>query len=276
MSTNQIAIYQATRQGRARMDCAAETLTAVAEQQPGVYTVARSYSGNRVLCFERHLARLEESAQLSGIPLALDRAWLRGALRACLEELGYPEVRFCVSVPADAPDVYYLAFEPLHPVPERVLRAGVSVYTTDLNRHTPRAKSTGWIAARREARAALPADAYEGLLTGPDGAILEGTESNFYAVLDGALRTAGEGVLGGTARAVLLEVAPAVIPVRLQPATLADLPRLDEALLTSSSRGVVPITRINGQPVGDGRPGPITEALRQRYDAWAEAHLEPL
>ncbi len=276
MIDNCIPVYQLAGEALTRLSVDARALTDVAEQQPGVYTITRTYHGDRVLRFDLHLARLEESARAAGIRLAFDHRWLRAALRACVRELAYPETRFCISVSGAQPDVFYLAFEPLAPLPETVLREGVTVYTVCAKRQTPHAKSTRWIARRREARQSLPADAYEGLLVGMGGAILEGMSSNFYAVLGGELRTAGEGVLGGTARAVLLEVAPEVLQVRMQPVTLADLPHLDEALLTSSSRGVVPIARIDRHPVGDGRPGPVSAALRQRYDAWAEAHLEPL
>jgi branched-subunit amino acid aminotransferase/4-amino-4-deoxychorismate lyase len=56
----------------------------------------------------------------------------------------------------------------------------------------------------------------------------------------------------------------------------ADIPRLSEAMLTSSGRGVVPISLIDGQPVGDGRVGPLVSAIRERYDAWTGAHIEPI
>lgn len=276
MSSTRIAVYQLNQEALTPLTFDSLALTDVAEQRPGVYTITRTYQGDRVLRFDLHIKRLEESANLLGIPLALDRAWLRDALRRCVEQLNYPETRFCISVPRGEPTTLYLAFEPLNPLPDAVWRDGVSVHTIRAQRHKPHAKSTEWIALRREMRQALPPDAYEGLLIGPDNLILEGMSSNFFAVLNGELRTAGEGVLNGTARAVLLEVAPAVLPVRLQPVTLDDAPRLDEALLTSSSRGVIPVTRINGAPVHDGRPGPIAAALRARYDAWAEAHLEPL
>ncbi|NJL93532.1 MAG: hypothetical protein HC915_07270 [Anaerolineae bacterium] len=51
---------------------------------------------------------------------------------------------------------------------------------------------------------------------------------------------------------------------------------MDEAFLTSSSRGVLPIVMIDDQPIGAGAPGVLTRELQQRYDAWTEAHLEPI
>lgn len=274
MNETQIVAYQLTLNRAVRLDIRLERLTDLAAAHPGVYTVTRTYHHDMVLAFRRHLVRLDESAQLSGIDVDLKHRWLRATVKHCIDETGFDDTRFCLSVSTKGS--CYLALEPFRPVPEALQRDGVTVYTVRARRRTPRAKSTAWIGIRRELRRALPAGAYEGILLGPDKALLEGMRSNFYAVSGGVLRTAGEGVLGGTARAALLEIAPEVVSVRLEPVTLADLPHLAEAMLSSSSRGVVPITHIDDQLVNGGQPGPITQTLATRYNAWTEAHLEPL
>jgi branched-chain amino acid aminotransferase len=273
----QIIVYQLTHQTLNLLDTRPALLTDIAAQHPGIYTIARTYYQNRVLNFTHHLERLRHSAQLTGIALPETLVHnLREALRRCIDAAGFENTRFCISVPRAEPGICYLALEPFRPVPEAIKRAGVSVYTVNLEREIPQAKWTEWIGIRREARQDLPSDAYEAILLGQGDTLLEGTGSNFYAVMDGELYTAGEGVLDGTARAGLLEVAPAVLPVHLHAATLDDLLHLSEAMLTSSSRGVVPVVRIDGKPVNGGAPGPFTEALSRRYDDWVEAHLEPL
>ncbi len=276
MNQTSIAVYRHNQHDLTRLDIAPHCLTDVAASYPGIYTIARTYYHNKVLGFDQHLARLEESAHILNIPLQLDRARLRAHLRRCVDECGFTDTRFCISIPGTSPDTYHLALEALREVDETDRQNGVRAYTIRQMRDTPRAKSTAWIEIRRTLRQTLPNDAYEALLLGPNDTLLEGTGSNFYAVLDGELRTAGQGMLSGTARAGLLRVAPALLSVHTEAVRLPDLPRLDEAMLTSSSRGVVPITYINGEPINGGRPGPITQALSARYDAWAEAHLEPL
>lgn len=253
----------------------AASLAEAARYEPnGVYTVARTYHRTMALCLDAHWDRLEESARLLGIPLRLDRQSARDALRQLILEAGYPESRFRITVPADAPDHLYFAIEPFKDVPPEVRANGARVQSVNGQRSTPRAKNTAWMEAR--AHLSLPAGIYEGLLIGPDGAILEGMSSNFYAVLNGALYTAQGAVLPGISRRVTLEVAPEVLPVRLEPVRLADVPRLQEAFLTSAGRGVVPIVEIDGQQVNGGRPGPFTRAIEQRYNAWVEAHLEKI
>jgi branched-chain amino acid aminotransferase len=249
---------------------------AISHEPQGVYTVARTFHGDHALLLDAHLDRLDESARLVGIPLRLDRARLRAAMREILHGAGYSDAKFRITVPRSAPDRVYLAFEPYQPVPEPVQRQGAQVLTVPLKRTHPAAKTTEWMSARRPAYDNLPPGVYEGILVSEDGKLLEGLSSNFYGVLDGVLYTAGEGVLAGITRAAVLRCVPDHLPVVMTAIHRDDIPRLSEALLTSSGRGVVPITGIDGQPVGDGRVGPLVSAIRERYDAWAEAHLEPI
>jgi branched-subunit amino acid aminotransferase/4-amino-4-deoxychorismate lyase len=106
--------------------------------------------------------------------------------------------------------------------------------------------------------------------------LLEGFSSNFYGVLDGELRTSEEQMLYGIARRIVLEVAADLLPGRLEPVRRVELPGLQEALLSSSGRGVVPIVQVDECRIGDGAPGPITRAIQAGYDAWVERHLEPI
>lgn len=255
----------------------APSLAAAVSLEPeGVYTVARTFCGDRALLLDAHLDRLEESARLSGIPLQLDRDRLRAALRDALHAAGYPDAKFRITVPRDDPSRLYLALEPYQPVPEAVMRDGAHVVTLPITRANPVVKTTAWMTVRKPSQESLPPGVYEGILRSPDGRLLEGLSSNFYAVLDGVIYTAGEGVLAGITRRAVLEIAADLLPVRPEAPYDRDVPRFEEALLTSSGRGVVPITRIDGQPIGEGAVGPIARTLRERYDRWTETHSEPI
>jgi branched-chain amino acid aminotransferase len=249
---------------------------AVAHEPQGVYTVARTFHGDHALLFDAHLDRLEQSARLMNIPLHLDRARLRAALRELLHDAAYPDAKFRITVPQDQPDHVYLGLEPYHPVPAAIMQQGAHVVTVPLVRQNPVIKTTVWMTIRQPTVNTLPPRTYEGILLSEDGRLLEGLSSNFYGVLDGVLWTAGDGVLQGITRRAVLELAPAILPVRLNALHTADVPRLTEAMITSSGRGVVPVTTIDGSPVGDGRVGPIVTAVIEDYAAWTEAHIEPI
>ena len=249
---------------------------AVAHEPQGVYTVARTFHGDHALLFDAHLDRLEQSARLMHIPLDLDRVRLRAALRDLLHDAAYPDAKFRITVPQDRPDHVYLALEPYQPVPAAIMQQGAHVVTLPLVRQHPVIKTTAWMTIRQPAVNTLPPGTYEAILLSEDGRLLEGLSSNFYGVLDGALCTAEDGVLQGITRRAVLDLAPAILPVRLSALHAADVPRLTEAMITSSGRGIVPVTHIDGSPVGDGRVGPIITAVITGYAAWTEAHVEPI
>lgn len=272
-------IKRLTPDGLLPVDYHADSLVDAARYEPhdGVYTITNTYSTFRVLKLDAHLDRLENSARLAGIPLALDRARLRAALRAMISEANYGDVRFRVTVPHEAPDCLILSVEPFKlPAPE-VYTVGVRCVTVaDATRENPAAKTTGWMHDRAAVEKALPPGIYTGLLLSRTDDILEGLSSNFYAVLHGELRSAGKDVLPGIAQQIVYEVAPEIIAVRRDAVNVFDVPRLEEAFITSSSRGIIPVVAIDGITIGSGKPGEKTLALRQRYQAWVEANLEEL
>lgn len=249
---------------------------AAALEPPGIYTVSRTFDHDKCILLDAHFDRLEESAQLEGIPLELDRERARSALRSLVDRAGYREARFRLTIPREDPQQLFLTIEPLQLVTEAMRREGVHVGTLYLPRPNPRAKRTEWMAIRKDARKLLPFQIYEGLRLTSDGTISEGFSSNFYALLDGVLRTAEEDILHGVARRIVLSVAPQLLPVLLKPVHKDELTKLDEAFLSSSGRGVVPIVRIDEVPIKDGMPGAMTLAIMKLYDAWVDGHLESI
>jgi branched-subunit amino acid aminotransferase/4-amino-4-deoxychorismate lyase len=127
--------------------------------------------------------------------------------------------------------------------------------TLDVRRQNPRSKDTRFIAAAQAAYRRLPAGVEEGLLVGEDGALLEGLSSNFFAVVRGALRTEEERALIGVTRSLVLEVAEGLMPVERRAVRRDELAQIDEAFITSVSREVLPVVRIDGRPVGGVGPG---------------------
>ncbi len=249
---------------------------AVHHEPKGVYTVTRTFRQDHALFLDAHLDRLEQSAHLAGIPLDLDRERLRTTLRDLLHQTNYPNSKFRITVPADHPDHLYFALELLQPIPASVMQNGAFLKILPLTRANPVVKTTEWMITRYPAYTSLPPGVYEGLMVNGNGCILEGLSSNFYGVMGGRLYTAPEGVLEGIARRAVLELAPGILPVELKALHREDVLHLSEALMTSSSRGVVPVTRIDDHLIGDGTLGPFTIAIQKHYDHWCETRIEPI
>jgi branched-subunit amino acid aminotransferase/4-amino-4-deoxychorismate lyase len=265
-----------TAQGLEPAAYQAESLREAAQFEPdGVYTVANTFNTYQTLRLDAHLDRLEDSAQKEKIPLQLDRRRLRAALRQMIGEAAYGDVRFRVSVPRTQPDHLLISLEPFTPPTPAIVYGGVRcVLAQGIMRRNPSAKTSDWMMARSHYQ--IPPEAFEALLVNENGQILEGFTSNFYAVLDQQLRTAGEDVLPGIAQQIIFNIAPEMMVLRRDAVKVDDLPRLEEAFITSSSRGVIPVIQIDEQLIGDGTPGPRTMQIQRAYDRWVQAHLEDL
>lgn len=260
-----------------RLPCHADSLAEAALADPeGVYTVARTYDQDKVVLFDAHLDRLEDSAEREGLSVHLDRPRIRRVLKDLVQAAGFPETRMRLTVPKDAPDVLSVALERLPPLPDSYRQDGVKAVSVVFARSHPRVKSNRLEGLRAQVRSRMPDYAYEGLITGPRGEILEGLSSNFYAISGGVLRTADTFVLHGISRQIVLAVAEGRLPVQLDPIAQADIPETDEAFMSSSSRGILPVVEINEMRIGNGRPGGVTRELMASYDAWVDSHCEPL
>ena len=98
------------------------------------------------------------------------------------------------------------------------------------------------------------------------GRVTEGPGFNLFLVEGGGLRTPDEGVLDGMTRRTVMELCEeAGIPCRLEGIAKSRLAGADEVFLSSSGGGIIPVSRIDGAPVGGGKPGPLTRRLDELY-----------
>ncbi|WP_332814512.1 aminotransferase class IV [Ramlibacter sp.] len=161
---------------------------------------------------------------------------------------------------------------------EEQRRRGLDVVVSDVQRIPPssvdpRAKNYHWNDLTMGLLGALDAGGDTVLLSDAAGHVVEGPGFNVFAVIDGGLVTPAEGVLEGITRRTVIELARSLaIPVSLRALPAAELRGAQEAFLSSSGGGVLPVTRVDGQPVGDGAPGPVTRRLVQAY--W-DLHRDP-
>lgn len=246
----------------------------------GVYTSFRTFEHNKFLRLSAHLQRLEQSMTLQDWHYALDESALRRALHQVCTAYEHPDARVRIDVlPHPAPQLnsasrLLLTLAPFEPPPPDVYVQGVSVaLAPQLHRLRPQAKTADFVLARRKIAFN---EAYEVLLLDDEKRLLEGSSSNFYAVSNGAVLTAGNGVLEGITRSIILQlVAEAGIALHLRAPRLSETGQLDEAFLSSSSRGLVPVRQIAAQVVGSGDPGPVTRRLMANYEQFVAQAIRP-
>ena len=243
------------------------SLDAITRQLPdGFYSTFRTYdSCTRVIGLTAHLRRLPDA----------DASSLRRGLLLLLEPYRPGEAR--ARVMQTKSRQFYISIEPLYVFPPEMYTNGVHAETTTLERYDPRVKSTAFItASERERKRIAQAGIHEALLL-KKGRILEGMTSNFFFVLDGRLYTARRGILLGVTRTMVIRTARGRgVEVRYRALQLDQLPAVDEAFITSSSRGVMPVIQIDHSVVGQGRVGGTTKMLKSAYETYVLTHAEEI
>ncbi len=111
------------------------------------------------------------------------------------------------------------------------------------------------------------------ILTDADDNVVEGPGFNIFAVLDGTISTPDHGILHGITRRTVIELANEHgIPIEERPVPAASLRRAEEVFLSSTAGGIIPVTTVDDEAIGYGKPGHITLRLREAY--W-KAHEDP-
>jgi len=137
----------------------------------------------------------------------------------------------------------------------------------------PTAKNYHWNDLTMGLFGALDAGADTVVLRDAAGNVVEGPGFNIFCVKDGSVVTPKEGVLEGISRRTVIEIARSLgVPVALRALPADELRGADEAFLTSSGGGVLPVTWVDGKALGDGLPGPVTQRLHKTYWDW---HRDP-
>jgi len=249
-----------------------------------VFEALRTHHG-RLSLLDAHLARLERSAVRVLIPLPVSLATMRAEVQAAVHAHGGSDCYVRVMLTRGTarslgldPD---LAENPCRVVlvmalelpPPEVYERGIEAITFRIERPSDAssvasAKIGNYLLSVLAMRQARQAFASEALLEDAQGSILEGSTSNVFAVLSGTLVTPSESaaILPGITRARVLEVARAAgMGVELRAIARTELARADEVFITSSIREVVPVVKLDGQPVGSGTPGPVARELLRLF-----------
>jgi len=130
----------------------------------------------------------------------------------------------------------------------------------------PRIKNFNWMDLQRGLFEALDRGADTAVLLTPAGYLSEGPGFNLFLVREGVVLTPRTNVLEGITRATVFDLAREVgVPVQEADLRPDALRTADEAFLSSTAGGIMPVTRVDGQPLGTGRPGPLTMRLRRLY-----------
>lgn len=252
-----------------------------------VYEVLRT-SGGILVDLDRHVTRLGQSAESLALPLP-ERQQILDAVSDTLSAAGNVESYLRIVLTrgegevglatdlAVNPTLLVIA-KPLVLPTEEMYQEGVKVRLVGVQRTSakavdPSVKSGNYLNNIMALAEARKSGDYEAIMCDRDGWVAEGASSNLFVVRGGGLHTPNlsVGLLAGiTRRRVLEQAASAGVEVeetRLRPQEIRDA---DEAFLTSSIRGILPICSVDGVPLAQSSscPGPVTRKLMADYDAF--------
>ena len=249
----------------------------------GVFEGIRFYKG-KVFRLEEHIARLYDSARAICLKVPLERAEMTEAVLETIRqnELQDGYVRLVVTRgsgdlglnPNLCPKAtVFIIASKITLYPEEMYRDGLVVVTCATRRipHgalSPMVKSLNYLNNVLAKIESQQAGAGEGLMLNEQGFVAECTGDNIFIVKNGKITTPpiSSGALAGITREVVFEMAAeAGLSISEPNMTRYDIYTADECFLTGTAAEVIPAVKLDNRPIGDGKPGPITRKLIERF-----------
>jgi branched-chain amino acid aminotransferase len=249
----------------------------------GVFEGLRSYGG-KVFRLKEHVDRLYDSAQAIMLAIPLTREGFAKAINDTVAANGISDgyIRAVVTRGAGTlgldpnrctkPEIIIIA-DSITLYPKEFYDNGLELVTVSVIRNhpaalDPRIKSLNYLNNILAKIEGLKAGCVEALMLNHKGEVAECTGDNIFLVKNGRLRTPplDAGILEGVTRNAVIELAGgAGIEVDQAPLTKHDVYTADECFLTGTAAEIVPVVKVDDRTIGNGKPGPITGKLTERF-----------
>jgi branched-chain amino acid aminotransferase len=244
-----------------------------------------SVTGGLFFRLDDHVDRFETSCRKTRIVLPLGREDIKRVAAECVHRSGFADA--CVFMcgtrgayrsggvlgdPRDCVNGFYAYAVPYYyVVPRERVQTGAHIWIAE-TRRAPNAaidqtvKNFNRMDLTKGTFEALDHGADAAVLLSTDGYVAEGAGFNIWIVRGNALYTPGENLLEGITRRTVFDLAHE-LGVDAKTANLAadELIQANEAFLSTTAGGIIPVTRVNDRPLGNGAPGLMTTKIQQRY-----------
>jgi D-alanine transaminase len=254
----------------------------------GIYEYVPVF-GRRMFRWPQHLARLEASLRDVRIPNPLSREQWLAIFERLIAANDAADQSIYIHITRGAaardhgfpphnprPTVFAYAQPLKYPTPEQLARGEAAITASDIRWSRCDIKAIALLANALLRQQAIDAGAAEAILL-RDGFMTEGAACNIFIVKDGCAVTPPKSnfILPGITRDLALELMRAHgIACAERPVPEAELRAADEIWLTSSGKEILPITQLDGKPVGSGKPGPVHARVSALYHNYKRAFCE--
>lgn len=246
-----------------------------------VFDYLRTYRGSPFR-IDDYLARFKNSAAQLHLPLKFSEDEIKAAIHKLLEGKaqdmgirllltgGYTGDSMTVREPN-----FFILCEKIQDYPGQIFTKGVKLMTCNFQRFMPQVKTTNYLNAILLKPNREKEKAFE-VLYHRNGEITETARNNFFLVKNKILITPAENILLGITRKVILELAMKIKGtkklngIKEGKIHLPGLSDSEEAFITGSSKGIVPVVQVDNQKIGDGKVGPVTKELMELFDSYVK------
>ena len=238
----------------------------------GVFETMR-FTGKGIVHLARHFQRLKDGCSAIGLKLPYRASKLKKIIKEASFLSGAEDVYLRITIwEAEGRAGFMLLAKEYKPLPLKKYRegfsAGVSSLRQDENSSFPKIKSTNRIIYELAYRKARKQGFDEALLLNTRGYITEATRSNIFIIKDGRILTPALscGCLEGITRSIIFDLAKrSKIEISEGLVGLQDLYYCDEAFLTNSLMGVMPLTTVESHKIENRKIGRLTEMFMKKY-----------
>jgi branched-chain amino acid aminotransferase len=226
-----------------------------------------------------HLARLHRSAAALHLTLPIPDHEITDIANRLIagSELERPALRLILTggeahaQPAFAHPNFVMITENSRAYPDEAYTQGVKLIAIHYQRELPHIKSINYLNAIRLEPLRQERGAF-GILYHSHYGITECPRSNFFIFRGNTLVTPGEHILHGITRQVVLQLVRDHFSIEERAIEFEELEAADEAFITSSTKGAMPVARVDDLDIGDGSVGPHTKTIMDLFTAYAEAY----
>jgi len=249
----------------------------------GVYEVIPAYGG-KVLRFEHHMQRLNDSLEAVRITNPLtNEIWLE-IINKLISDTGSADQSIYLHItrgvaerdhrfPENSEPTVFVMSNILQTVEPEILQKGISAITLDdIRWQYCNIKAIALLPNILLRQQAIDKGAMEAILI-RDGEVTEGAASNAFIVNQGIIKTPPKGkrLLPGITRDLIVELAKSHnMPIEEANISEKEFLNADEIWLTSSTKEILPVTRLNDKTIGSGKPGPVWQDMYQKFQDYKE------
>lgn len=225
----------------------------------GIFETLRTYNDKKLFKAENHIKRLFQSAKKIDLKISYSENQIFQMLKKVIKKSSHKIQRLKIIAIGEGIIIISIPFKD----DKKLYKFGISCKTVICNRAIPEVKSISYLPSFLSHKLAEKHGCYEAILINKNGEIFEGAYSNIFWFENNNLCTRKTEILEGISRDTVLKISP--FPIKFKNINLKNLLKQKEIFLTQSTKGIVPIVKIDNKKISNGQPGEKTKILIEKF-----------